>query len=166
MQQDRRALVNVEAIRMQFRPPRIRTLFVGESAPVSGDFFYHGNSNMLLHMREVVESVLGKSDDFLNTFKSYGWYLDDLVLMPVNHLGPSDRGEKCRAAQKSLAARIADYQPAAIVTLLFRIEKFVDAAAVAAGSTANRFTVPFPGMGQQKRFRTKMVEILPELPRL
>src|SRR5229473_704723 len=42
----------VEATRARFRPERITTLFVGESAPDSGDFF--------------------------TRFKAYGWYLDDL----------------------------------------------------------------------------------------
>jgi len=29
-----------------------------------------------------------------------------------------------------------------------------------------RFAVPFPGMGNQKRFKAEMVRILPTLPRL
>jgi len=40
----------VEVIRKRFRPERITTLFVGESAPHSGDFFYSGNTAMLRHM--------------------------------------------------------------------------------------------------------------------
>jgi hypothetical protein len=46
----------VEAARAKFRPERITTLFVGESAPPSGDFFYHGNGNsaMTRHMQSAV----------------------------------------------------------------------------------------------------------------
>jgi hypothetical protein len=44
----------VEAARAKFRPERITTLFVGESAPSSGDFFYHGNSAMTRHMQSAV----------------------------------------------------------------------------------------------------------------
>jgi hypothetical protein len=36
-------MIDVEAIRRAHRPEPIATLFVGESAPVSGDFFYRGN---------------------------------------------------------------------------------------------------------------------------
>src|SRR5229473_291781 len=69
----------VEATRARFRPERITTLFVGESAPDSGDFFYYGNNAMLGHMQRVVDNALGESgDDFLTRFKAYGWYLDDL----------------------------------------------------------------------------------------
>src|SRR5687767_7803611 len=119
----------VEGARARFRPERITTLFVGESAPFSGDFFYYGNNAMLLHMQRAVENALGAKGDFLARFKAYGWYLDDLVLIPVNHLTPSQRKAKCLEAQSSLANRIAEYRPLAIVSLLVRIKHIVDAAA-------------------------------------
>ena len=156
----------VEATRARFRPAKITTLFVGESAPVSGDFFYYGNNAMLTHMQRAVEQALGGGGDFLDRFKGFGWYLDDLVLTPVNQLKGAERGAKCRDAQNSLAVRIAEYQPLAIVSLMIGIKSIVDAAAIAAGNDAPRFAVPFPGMGQQVRFRAAMAEIIPTLPRL
>ena len=156
----------VEATRARFRPKRITTLFVGESAPASGDFFYYGNSAMFSHMKAAVELELGKSDDFLTTFKSYGWYLDDLVLAPVDKLSLLEREAKCLSAQSSLADRIVQYQPLAIVTLLLRINSIVGAAAIAAKCDASRFALPFPGMGNQKRFKTEIAWIIPMLPRI
>ena len=158
-------MTDVEAIRAQYRPAIIKTLFVGESAPHGGVFFYRGNSRMLHFMRGAVEQVLGASDDFLKTFKAYGWYLDDLVLKPVNHLGDSQRRALCRAAEESLAKRIADYRPEAIVSLLKSIEPFVRGAAAAAGSNAPLYVVPFPGMGQQAKFRQTMTQLIPKFPR-
>jgi hypothetical protein len=96
-----------------------------------------------------VEDEFGKGDDFLARFKAFGWYLDDLVLTPVNQLKKAQRRAKCLEAQKSLANRISVYQPEAIVSLLIFIRPFVDAAAINAGSNAPRYAVPFPGMGQQ-----------------
>ncbi len=61
------------------------------TALYSGALFYFGDSAMLRHMRRTVELVLGESDNFLKAFKAYGWYLDDLVLTPVNHLTKSQR---------------------------------------------------------------------------
>jgi hypothetical protein len=157
----------VEAARAKFRPERITTLFVGESAPSSGDFFYYGNSAMTRHMQSAVQHSLGGGGgDFLERFKAYGWYLDDLVLTPVNNLTKSERRAKCLAAQKSLADRIVKYRPLAIVSFLLSIEGIVNAAANAADSDAPRFAVPFPGVGQQMRFRTAMTLIIPKLPRL
>jgi hypothetical protein len=159
------SMEKVEATRMAFRPQEITTLFVGESAPASGDFFYYGTSAMTRYMRRAIEDALGPTDDFLASFKGLGWYLDDLVLVPVDKLGRAERVATCRAAQADLAARIAAYRPEAIVTLLLSIEDIVESAAVSAASRAPRYAVPFPGMGQQGRFLTKMKALIPLLPR-
>ncbi|MEZ5822315.1 MAG: hypothetical protein R3D82_16075 [Xanthobacteraceae bacterium] len=156
---------DVEATRASYRPDRMKTLFVGESAPASGDFFYYGNNNMLKHMQRAVDAALGEGGEFLDRFKSYGWFLDDLVLVPVDKLAPPERKAKCVEATESLADRIALYQPLAIVSLLVSIRPIVEKAAKQAGSTAQMYGVPFPGMGQQSRFHNEMLKIVPLLPR-
>jgi hypothetical protein len=150
----------IEATRARYRPSRIATLFVGESAPRSGAFFYCGNTALAREMERVMKTAgVTASGDFLEQFKARGWYLDDLVLTPVNHLGRAERNRRCRAAEQSLADRIARYQPRAIVALLLGIKAIVEAAA-----TAPRYAVPFPGNGQQARFRRELALILPQLP--
>lgn len=156
----------VEETRLRFRPERITTLFVGESAPAGGDFFYYGKSAMTRYMREAIENALGETDDFLSTFKGYGWYLDDLSLIPVDKLPKPERLRICAESQTSLSERIVAYQPQAIVTVLLSVKDNVEAAAVAAGSSAMRYAVPFPGMGQQGRFKREVEAIIPMLPRL
>lgn len=155
----------VEQTRKTFRPNKLTTLFVGESAPASGDFFYYGTSGMTRYMRNVIEEALGPGEDFLARFKGLGWYLDDLVLAPVDKLTKPERIAACRAAQSGLAERISEYKPQAIVTLLLSIRDIVDGAAIKAGSIAPRYAVPFPGMGQQGRFAKEMKAIIPVLPR-
>lgn len=158
--------VNVERIRKAYRPRRITTLFVGESAPHNGTFFYCGDTMMLRQMRAAVEDAFGPSANFLAAFKSYGWYLDDLVLEPVNQLRRSERRTKCSRAESNLAERIANYKPSAIVSLLRSIDWIVQRAAISAGIGQPIIPVPFPGMGQQARFRAEMAAIIPKLPRL
>jgi len=156
---------NVEDVRARYRPERIKTLFVGESAPYSGAFFYCGNNAMLSHMRSVLAP--GESDgDFLESFKARAWFLDDLSLEPANHLPRSQKRDALRASVPGLAERIALYRPEAIVSVLFSVAPFVEAAADQAGSAAPRFRLPFPGMGHQLRFKTELERILPDLPRL
>ncbi len=151
----------------RYRPERITTLFVGESPPHSGKFFYYGNTALAHHMSSAMRAAgLLADGDLLDGFKAYGWYLDDLVLEPVNRMTWSQRSAACRNAGASLADRIAEYRPGAIVTLLLRIKDIVEAAAIAAGSDAPRFAVPFPGVGQQGRFLREMADILPGLPRV
>jgi hypothetical protein len=62
---------DIEAIRARYCPERIKTLSVGESPPHSGTFFYCGSNAMLCHMQSVVESALGKRDNFLKSFKAW-----------------------------------------------------------------------------------------------
>jgi hypothetical protein len=142
----------VEALRALYRPERITTLFVGESAPINGTFFYDGDNSMVSYMRQAVESAIPGEGDFLKRFRDNGWYLDDLVLTPINHLTNAARRAAWRAAQDSLAARIAEYKPLAIVALLKGIEQIVKDAATAAGIKTLVYTVPFPGMGHNKKF--------------
>jgi hypothetical protein len=156
----------VEATRARFRPDKIVTLFVGESAPAGGDFFYFGGNAMLTDMQRAIERSLGEGGDILARFKALGWYLDDLVLTPVDKISEKERKAKCRDAQQSLADRIAEYRPLAIVSLLKRIGKNVDAAAISAGSDAPRYAVPFSRKGNLTRFNAEMARIIPLLPRL
>ncbi len=127
---------------MRYRPERITTLFVGESPPHTGKFFYHENTTLTRYMSIAMRSAdLRLYGDFLDNFKSFGWYLDDLVLEPVNRMTWSERRAACRSAGASLADRIGEYQPLAIVTVLLRIKDIVDAAAIAAGNDAPRYAV-------------------------
>ena len=72
-------------IRQSFRPEEIRILFVEESPPVGGTFFYCGNSQMFNNMNRVIGGHLFEStNNFLINFMENGCYLDDLVLSPVN----------------------------------------------------------------------------------
>jgi hypothetical protein len=156
----------IESTRARYRPDRIATLFVGESAPASGKFFYYGNTALEREMARAMTAagLVRSDDDFLEQFKGYGWFLDDVALTPVNRLGRSARKKQCWDAQKSLANRIAKYRPRAIVSLMLGIKDIVEGAAIAAGSGAPRYAVPFPGNGQQMRFRREMAHILPLLP--
>ena len=72
-------------IRNHYRPDRIRILFVGESPPASGKFFYNGNSQLARNMRRILgRLLLDDPKDFLARFEASGCCLDDLVLIPVN----------------------------------------------------------------------------------
>jgi hypothetical protein len=155
-----------EAVRAQYRPQCIATLFVGESPSASGKFFYYGNTALAHNMEAAMLAAgLGGNGNFLERFKVQGWYLDDLILRPVNRQQRAERCRKWRESQDSLADRIKVYKPQAIVSLLLAIKDTVEAAAKTAGSDAQLFAVPFPGMGQQARFRKAIVEVMPKLPR-
>jgi hypothetical protein len=65
----------------------------------------------------------------------------------------------------SLAQRMADYRPAAVVVLMCAIEEMVvDSMSQAGLSHVPHYVKPFPGRYQRDRFKEKMAEIIPKLP--
>src|SRR5271154_2829946 len=151
---------NFENVRKTFQPRRITTLFVGESAPHGGTFFYNQDSGLF---REIRKAFNGK-ERFLEDFKRNGFYLDDLVLEPVNHLENKDRKSLCKGSISSLAARLRDYNPEAVVILLKSIEQIVLDAIRETGLSCQVYCTPYPGFGNQRRFQDAMTEIIPNLP--
>jgi hypothetical protein len=153
-------MTTFEEIRASYRPRRITTLFVGESAPHGGTFFYNQDSGLFREMRKAFHD----ERHFLDVFRQNGFYLDDLVLEPVNHHAPRDRRSACRQSITSFAKRLKDYKPGAIVILLRSIETMVAEAMQKAGLHYQPFCTPYPGFGNQRRFHQAMAEIIPQLP--
>jgi hypothetical protein len=153
----------IEALRRKYRPPVVCTLFVGESAPANGTFFYDGNTRFTRHMQNAFEAAYGSSDvPFLTRFKSFGWYLDDLVLTAVNKVkNRKDRKERCVAAREGLAGRIADYRPRLVVSLA----RWIDDDVRAAVGNVPFCIMGFPGNGQQGKLLSDMVRMRDQLPR-
>jgi hypothetical protein len=150
-------MLDREELRRSFLPQHIETLFVGESPPEGDAFFNKGKG--LLHNK--LKESLGCAD--LAEFKANGFYLDDLVLYPINKMGKKERDEHRREGISSLAERIACYKPKAIVVFVKSIESMViDAVRRAGLRDVPVYVTPFPR--HQKRFKEKMEEIVPNLP--
>jgi hypothetical protein len=152
-----------EKIRRQHRPARVSTLFVGESRPNGGTFFYNGDSILYYALRE----GFGAGEDFLAQFRSKGFYLDDLVLDPINQIKDKDaRDEARRAGVPGLARRMAEYQPAAVVILMLGIKEFVaDAMTRARLAAIPHWALPFPSRPRHKeRFLAGLEQLIPHLP--
>jgi hypothetical protein len=150
----------VERLRESFRPKRITALFVGESVPHSGKFFYRANSQAFKYMK----GAFAGADDFLEDFKARGYFLDDLILVPANQMHPKERQQLRWSSVPSLAQRLSVYQPAMVIAIMIGIEPMVRAAMNQAGLSRLPFdSTPFPGCGQQGRFKLKMAEIIRKL---
>ena len=151
----------LEKLRHRFRPSTIATLFVGESAPVGGSFFYAADAQLYRTMK----SAFAGSGDFLAAFMARGWFLDDLVLVPVNDKSAAERRRLHRQWMPSLARRIAAYRPRVVVSLLLSIEEVVGEAVAETGIAGLRhYALPYPGNRQQLRFKRELARIVGELP--
>ncbi len=154
---------DLEKVRLSFRPQRITTLFVGESPPHSGTFFYNHDSG--LYRR--VKKAFGNGENFLSEFKAKGFFLDDLVLYPINQIkDKKERNEHRRKGVPMFASRMKDDRPAAVVALMLEIEPMVvDARDQAGLSSVPLYVTHFPIFPKNvKAFEVEMAEIIPKLP--
>ena len=150
----------LEELRKSFGPGLITTLFVGESAPDSGKFFYSGDSSLFYAMKR----AFGNRETFLEDFKKKGFYLDDLVRTPINKLERRERSRRRQQAVPELAKRLAEYKPKAVVVVMRAILPMVRQAMRMAGISYEPSCVPHPAFGNWTRFSNAMTEIIDDLP--
>jgi len=158
---------SVESKRREYKPSNTLVLFVGESPPANGTFFYCGDSNLAWYTREAFEAAfgeLGGASQFLEAFRDKGFYLADLCRDPVNRLSKPERRAARECGISSLAATIRELQPRMIVTVMKAIERYVVQAAEDAGLTGRpRYVLPFPAQGHQREYVAQLTELLRRL---
>ena len=129
----------IKRIRSMFRPAPVRFLMVGESPPPSGNFFYDPEEERIFTSitRKAFTSVFGDSydlvNDFLEGFKSRGFFLDELYDTPVDDIPASEKDAERRSAIARLAERLQEYQPERLLVFTLHIEDDVREAVVASG---------------------------------
>jgi hypothetical protein len=142
-----------ERMRRRYRPAVVRLLFIGESPPASGRFFYQRDCGLYRAIRDAFRGIDPSITDegFLTVFQSSGCYLIDTCIEPVDSLDPKSRRAACVASEASLSRRIGGLEPAAIVTLLRSIQNNVRRAVVLAGWSGPILEVPYPGRWARNR---------------
>jgi hypothetical protein len=145
--------MNTEELRDRYRPDDIRVLFVGESPPAGGTFFYAANSILYDATKEAFEAAVPDllAGDFLDDFQALGCFVDDLCLTPVNHLRGSpeleqERTQERERGQGPLADRIRNADPRAVAIVMKGIADNVEASLADVGATGvDTRAFPFPG---------------------
>ena len=155
-----------EQIRRQYRPRRVRILFVGEAPPASGRFFYQADSGLYRAIRDTFEAALpslrSADDDFLEAFRALGCYLVDLCGTPVDRMHRRLRRHICAAGEARLARRLRQLRPNIVVVLVRSIRCNVRRAEAAAGWSGVYLELPYPGRWHRFRlaFRRKLIPLL------
>ena len=142
-----------ERLRAAYRPERVRMLFVGESPPASGRFFYNRDSGLYRALRDAFHLVDQNITDenFLAIFQEAGCYLVDACRQPVDRMEPMARRNACLAGEPLLTRHIRTLQPLTIVTLVRSIRANVERAAAHASWTGTMIELPYPGRWIQHR---------------
>ena len=145
--------MNTEELRDRCRPSDIRVLFVGESPPAGGTFFYAANSILYNATKDAFEQGVPEllAGDFRDDFRALGCFVDDLCLTPVNHLRDSpeleqQREEERKRGEGPLSDRIREADPLAVAIVMKGIAENVEASIAAAGAAGVcTRAFPFPG---------------------
>jgi hypothetical protein len=153
-----------ERLRRRHRPDPVRILFVGESPPASGRFFYQGDSGLYRAVRDTFLTAfpLLQNKEFLDSFRSLGCYLVDLCDKPVDKMNSSTRRSACRAGEVRLARMIRKLRPVVIVTIVRSIRANVIRAQDEARWRGLHLELPYPGRWHRHRirFRRRLVPLL------
>ncbi len=159
--------LDYELIRKTYLPSRVRVLYIGESRPHNGTFFYLQNSLLYSAIFESYTKLFPEmSNHFLEHFARLGLYLDDLVDEPVNHLDTTIRLSKRNEGIPSLAKRIQLFKPNAIICVIKSIEEQVFEAIKLSKSQISYLEVlPFPTQNYKSYFINKHIHILKDLDR-
>ena len=154
-----------EKVRLQYRPETVSVLFVGESPPVSGRFFYFGSGIVFSSTQRAFSNAWTCSfetpDRFLRSFADAGCFLEDLSHSPVDGLPPHERERALEECVKSFAQRLRSISPKFVVVFLKKIAPLVERAAALAGFPHEQIHVlPFPGNGHQNKYVSALTALL------
>jgi len=152
-----------ESLRRSYRPKRVRLLLVGESAPVSGNFFYR-DSAMTTFTARAFERAYGvtfrDSATFLSFFQMRGCYLEDVSRKAVNAMASKERKAVLGESVPSLSERIRELEPDIVVAVLRRIAAYVREAVHLTDRQVVFRVLPFPGNGHQNSYVDGLSDIL------
>ncbi|MBC7594669.1 MAG: hypothetical protein H7288_12140 [Kineosporiaceae bacterium] len=166
--------------RARWKPEHVRLLLIAESAPDDGGdlanrrFFYDeyltGKDGLF---REVVRSLYdnpslqsgpNEKTPWLERLKSDGFYLIDLAAVPVNHHSPVERETALKQNIDEVVALARELDPTGIVLVKQNVFDLLEQPLRAARlPLLHDAMIPFPGSGQQKRFRERFADALARL---
>ena len=162
---------NYEVAREKYLPARVRVLFVAESPPNSGSFFYFRRTNGRDNLFRETMRALGfwkigvpmrKNMDktaLLGKFRSRGYYLIDVCGTPVDKLPAMLRSKQVRQGLESLIERVRRLRPERVLVVKVSIYDKVKVALAAAGLSSrlvNRGPIVFPSHGNQAQYRRQL----------
>ena len=153
-----------EAKREEYKPNKVKILFIGESRPQQGTFFYFGDSNLFIYTKQAFEKA--NVNFTLDKFKELGCWLYDVCNRSVNHFTKDARDAEVKKGLPALINIIENLKPDFIVVVkrgrfgdmvmqeVLKIKRYND---------RNTFNLPFPACGHQHKYRDELAHILAQI---
>lgn len=146
-----------EQIRDRYRPPVVKLLFVGESPPAGGNFFYKGDpltSHVQMAFERALEVKFDGYESFFQYFRALGCFLDDLSRIPVNSLPDPEREDALKECMPAFSHRLKLFNPRAIIVTPMKIECYVEEAKrLISFKGVDTWYLPYPSYSRKNRSR-------------
>lgn len=158
------------AKRDKYKPDQIRAIFILESPPKSGKYFYDEDGEpsepLFKAMMEVIDSKPADKVSGLAEFAKRGLLIIDASYTPVNHHKDGKyRDEKVMVWYPALKKDLIKLSPDSNIPLILvkaNICRLLEAPLKKDGFKAvnDGVIIPFPSTGQQGKFRKQIAEVL------
>ena len=160
-------------LRNRYKPKKIKIVFVLESPPASGKYFYDENGlitePLFAAMMELLKCKPKSKREGLRYFADTGHFLVDATYDPIN--GLDDKARK-RAVLDHFDELVEDLRSLgstdamSLILVKANICRVLEGRLSASGFNVmnNGVVVPFPSTGQQGKFREKIAEVYNNIP--
>jgi hypothetical protein len=153
----------------------IRVLFIAESPPAGGGYFYFEETGVRNHLFRETMKALGLWAEnrtmsagvdkvpLLKEFQRAGYFLVDLSYTPVNKMQNRERTEVLVSNIPRLLNELEDLNPQRIVIVKATLFKLLFSRILETKfgpRLLNRGSIPFPSHGGQKRYRKEIRKLL------
>ena len=157
----------ITKLRENYKPEKVKCLFVAESPPKSNDdevrFFYNPRQERWDQMYRAVMKVIfphfkyrpGEKDKWLRKFQADGYYMIDATGTPINHSSASERRRALNDAVESKLREIGELVSLETPVVLVKKNVFLAFNAPfrnAGYNVIHDSFLPFPSHGHQARF--------------
>ncbi len=152
-----------ENLRNGYKPVNVEVLFVGESRPQGGTFFYQKNSALYRETKKAFNSYFAKDVFTLDNFKQWGCWLYDICESPVNNLNNHDRRLLIHENVSRLEGIVNQESPKIIIVCKKTLveQEIRESNIMNIYHPEDRiFFLPFPGNGNQRRYREGLINLL------
>lgn len=166
----------VNEAREKYRPEHIKLIFIAEAPPCAEDRFFYfedipSGDSLFLHIIRAVfpdledwdtKQIRARKEELLYRFMDSGYFLEDSVLQSIPK-GTTAKGKELavKDSQAGLIKRLEKYKKSTQFVLLSAIAFRVNYKPLkeAGFHILNDFMLPFPGSGQQGKFKVGIAKI-------
>ena len=168
--------MTVSIARDQFRPEKVRVLFIAEAPPCAADRFFYftdvnkGDSLFLYLIRTAfpelwnipTKKLRGMKEELLYRFQEEGFYLEDSLSVPLpKGISSNQKLKLIKEGQEQLYFKIKQFQASAKVVLLSSsvFKAHYEYLKALGYIILNNTAIPFPGSGQQNKFKEQIAKV-------